>query len=199
MLLTLKKKPLYKKHKFVPAFGTFTPFDATLVPNTIALYDGDTLALDPINTWSDSSGNGNTLTLVNGPTLQVAAINGHDALRFDGINQYAQSLTPVCLQPYIIYVVLKQITWVNGAVMIDDGITNNISYFRNLVGTPQVRWSGSGNEVFSSQLIVNTYNICTLLGNGNNSALRIGLNSAIVTTPGWGTNTRNGITIAAKE
>lgn len=71
--------------------GEFNPGDLPdlklwLVADNVSGSDGDA-----VTTWTDSSGNGNDATqgtAANKPTIQVAEVNGHRAVLFDGVNDY---------------------------------------------------------------------------------------------------------------
>lgn len=182
-----------KKYKFVPG----KPFNPNFDGNLLAWYDGDTLATDPANTWSDCSANGYDLTLFNAPSIINNAINGHDALQFDGINQYGRRAgTPVRTQPITIYIVLKQTTWTIGDIIINsDGTANQM--LSQAVGSPQI-WINAGATFGTNpNLALNTYGIITAVFNGANSELRTNNNASV--NGNAGVNSITGLTLAAQR
>jgi hypothetical protein len=195
MLHFVKKNSNRKKNKFVPGLGL--PFDPLTYDsaNLLALYDGDTLSTDPANTWSDSSGNGNNLTLFNAPIIKVATLNGHDGLEFDGINQYGQNAAMVHPQPCTNYIVLKQITWTLSN-RIFDCVSGSRLVLEQAAITPGLRlFSGGANPISNPTLGLGTFGIMTTVFNGVSSQIRTNDNVGVVGNAG--TDSRVGLTLAA--
>lgn len=137
MLFDLKQKK--KPHNFLncfiggnPAAVPFNPL--TYDAHTIALWDGDNLAA---GAWLDSV-SGQSLTLFNSPTINMAGLNGHGTITFDGVNDYAKCLTPNAL-PFTIYLVYNPIAYIGNEILLDDAVTtstkNTLIYSG---GTPRV-------------------------------------------------------------
>ncbi len=157
------------------------PFNPNFDGNLLAWYDGDTLTTDPANTWSDRSGNGYNLTLFNAPTIVNNAINSHDALQFDGVNQYTQrNITPNQVQPYSNYLVFKQITAVNGAILWSSGNTT----FIQSNSAPNINMYNGLGINSNPDMVVNNYNIMTTIANGINSEIRTLLNVSVIGNAG---------------
>lgn len=186
---TQKKKPKVKGKPFNPNFDG----------NLLAWYDGDTLATDPANTWSDRSTNNFDLTLFNAPSIINNAINGHDALRFDGINQYGQNIDAGFIrnQPQTVYVVFKEITWtIFDTVFNGTGVANQQALYQETI-TPQLNmFAGNSAPISNPNFVLNTYNIMTCLYNGANSEIRTNNNAAIVGNSGL--QNAVGLTIGAR-
>lgn len=161
------------------------PFNPNFDGNLLAWYDGDTLATDPANTWSDRSANNYDLTLFNAPTLVNNAINGHDALQFDGINQYGQrGITPVLNQPLSYYVVLKQITFTANNHFFACNPVNALKLLQGFGGSPQIDMNSIVPLTMNPNLNLNTYGIITSIFNGANSEIRNNNNAAVVGNAG---------------
>lgn len=163
--------------------------------NLIALYDGDAeLATDA---WADQSANGYDLTLYNTPTVVSGAINGHNAVRFDGLDQYAKRVTtPAFTQPYTVYVVFKPIVWLRFAYVF--GVSNaDNAMLREHNATPDFdMYAGSTTDPVSPQITLNSYAILTCVFNGASSEIRNNTNAAVVSDAG--ANGGTGIVLAAK-
>lgn len=164
-----------KKYKFVPG----KPFNPNFDGNLLAWYDGDTLATDPANTWSDRSGNGYNLTLFNAPTIVSPAINGHDALQFDGINQYAQCAILTVNQPDTIYLVAKKQLWQDGSYYFDGLVNRQILY--QVTANPNVAILATTNNLNANpDPVINNYEIMTCVFNNPNSEIRTNNNAAVI-------------------
>lgn len=178
MLPHLRKTIPKKTKKFKPG----KPFNPNFDGNLLAWYDGDTLATDPANTWSDRSANGYDLTLFNSPSIINNAINGHDALQFDGINQYAQNNNVgfVRNQPTTLYFVFKIITDPAGSNSISDGSGLFTNLIQMISGNGEFRnYAGLYGSSINT-LPLNSYGIVTNTFNGANSELRLNLNAALI-------------------
>jgi hypothetical protein len=184
MITILKKTVIKEKIKIFG--GGFNPltYDAG---NLLALYDGDTIQVDAPG-WNDQSVNGYNLTLFNNPTRTPNAINGHDALLFDGISQYAANLNPAFLrtQPYTFYFVFNNLTWVNFQFILDGqpsdtGTIQNRTAVNNLsFGTDGVTFINTNPDP------VLNYDIITVVANGANSEIRTNNNASFIGNAGIG-------------
>jgi hypothetical protein len=194
MLRLIKKNTVDKRKNFTIG----KPFNPNFDGNLLAWYDGDTLATDPANTWSDRSGNGYDLTLFNAPSIISPAINGHDALRFDGINQYGISgAIPAFGQPITIYMVFKFITWNNGSYNLGDTLIDSFVFYQSGV-SPNQQIFNAAAACANNQMAVNTYNISSMIFNDPNCELRI--NDAVAIGGGsTGLNVSNGIIVSSQR
>lgn len=179
MIFKIKATVQVKKKKK----STGKPFNPNFDGNLLAWYDGDTLNADPAGTWGDRSINNFDLTLFNNPTIVPGAINGHDALRFDGVNQRGENLLIPLTEPITIYIVFKHITF---AVpdRIFGGISANSIQFLQWNASPELDMF-SGNFVASNpNLALNNYGIFTTVFNGANSENRNNNNAAVIGNDG---------------
>lgn len=86
----------------LPTDGLVHQHDAT----QLSLSDGAT-----VNTWPDESGNGNDLSSTGGPTFEANALNGVDAVRCDGVDDYFDSVAAInSSQPNQIFAVMEIVT-----------------------------------------------------------------------------------------
>jgi hypothetical protein len=181
--IRIKKK---KKEGFGKPFNPLT-YDAG---NLLALYDGDTIATDPAGTWGDRSANNYDLTLFNAPTLQVGAINGHDALQFDGVNQYGLSIVFAgIVNPITCYIVFKSITNVGSARVFETRNTFN-AIFQNNPPDGQVGLYSGAAINSNPDMILNAYNIITFVLNDPNSELRTNNNVSVTGAVGVANSTQ---------
>lgn len=185
-----------KQDSVVAGRAAFNPltFDAA---NLLALYDGDTLNTDPAGTWSDQSANGFDLTLFNAPTIISPAINGHDALQFNGVNQYARrALTPVRNQPTTIYIVFKHITFtVNDRIF--DGTAGTKNSLEQTGVSPNLSAIAGVALNSNPDVILNSFDIITTVFNSINSEIRTNNNVAVIGDTGLFNDA--GITLAANS
>lgn len=196
MLFKIKATVQIKKKKK----GTFKPFNPLTYDagNLLALYDGDTLSTDPPATWTDQSANGYDLTLFNAPAVVNLAINGHDALRFDGINQYGlNNAIPAFGEPITIYMVYKFITWTAGNYNLGDTLIDSFVFYQSGV-SPNQQIYNAGVACPNNGMAVNTYNIATCVFNDPNCELRIN-NAAAVGGGIAGLNVSNGIVLCSQR
>lgn len=175
-----------------PSGFKFSIFDPLIAPGNVAIYDGD-VNLSAAN-WRDNAG-GNQITFFNAPTYNAAGLNGHGTILFDGINQYGNSTTPVINTPYTLYLVMKQITWTNADFIFSDGTTAPNLQLIQLIASPNIRTGNTGGILQTTDLIIDTYGIVTVVMNGDKSMLRVDLNNPIIAI--GDSDPRNGITLAA--
>lgn len=166
-----------KGFKYNVYYGNNSGFNPLNDANTIALYDGD-LDLSPAS-WVDQK-NAYDITMVGTPTIVDNAVNGHDAVRFDGVSQCGNNshIGLLIAQPYTIYLVLKQITLTDNDRII--GMKgNNLALLRQeSTGSTLLLYAG-GSGIQNNQLAVGNYGIITTVWNGATSTFRINNNTAI--------------------
>ena len=193
MLPYLKKNTILKtKKKFVPVGANFPAFDATLVPNTVARYDGD-VGLTNL-AWVDVSGFGRNLTFFNLPTINLAALNGHDTVTFDGINQYGETVAYARNQPSTFYIVSRMIVTGNGLRIID-GFTDAYEALFNALNNNTFSIY-AGNHLITGVLIQTNWNLYTGVFNGANSVIRV--NNAAGISGDSGLFNASGLRMASK-
>jgi hypothetical protein len=115
-----------------------------------------------VDSWADQSGNGNDLSSSGTarPTIQSAALNGHDAIRFDGSNDYLNSGNFTALDTGAVhgFCVLSSVSW--GA---NDYIytlhSGSARQIRHHTATPQIRISGTAANVNAVSPSLGTFNL----------------------------------------
>jgi len=117
--------------------------------------------------WTDILDSGNSLvapTEASRPTLEA------DGVLFDGINNYLNKSFTLN-QPYIIYIVAKQITWTSGDVLIDGySATAKISQTGS---SPNIRFNNGFDNFDNTNLQLDTFGIIRLVVNGWSTKLYI--------------------------
>ena len=144
--------------------------------------------------WIDQSSNNHDVTFFNTPTVIINAINGNDAIRFDGVNQYGDTPAFARPQPFTIYIVSKQIV-TSALLRMVDGSQND---FRALISTfTSNRYSVyAGTHLLGDFTTQTNYDIITGVYSGVNSENR--LNNAVTNVGNAGIGVASGFTIASK-
>ena len=139
--------------------------------NTVAWFDKtENITKDGSNfvsAWGDKSGNGNDL-------LQAAGTNqplwSADGVLFDGIDNFMKCAAFTLVQPTMIYLVVKQITWaLNDRIF--DGEAGNSGVLYQTATTPGLKAFAGTNSTQNDNLVVNTFGIIRILFNGASSKL----------------------------
>jgi hypothetical protein len=166
--------------------------------NLIALYNGDSLNPFVQIIWVDDSTNAFDLTLVGAPTRINGAINGHAALRFDGVSQEAQQAIISLSQPTTIYFVIKQITWTIGRRLFAAGLADDVLTVRVEAISPELfLFAGAGGLFTNPNIPLNTYDILTVIFNGANSVIRTNDNAGVIGN-GGANNPAVGLNLASR-
>jgi hypothetical protein len=178
-MLHLLNKPKRKKKSGIGAItNPFDPFTYNSA-NLISIYDGDTYVPADF-VWNDASGNGHNLTMFNVPTESIAALNGHDTVIFNGIDQYGTSLTPNIPQPSTHYIVFKAITWTNLDRVFDGNAIVNTRNLYQSGATPNIALYSGVLLSDNPGTVLNNYNLYTCVFNGANSHIRTNNNVAVI-------------------
>lgn len=147
------------------------------------------------SSWLDQSGNNRTMTFYNTPTIITGAINGIDAVQFNGTNEYGTVVDGFTLdQPTAVYLLVRVKTNTLGRFL-----------FSGLVGAALAGAEMRGTDVYwrldaptstgvPGTLTLDTYVILRAEFNGASSKLQI--NDGAVTTGNAGTNNPSGFTLA---
>ena len=164
--------------------------------NTVAWYIADNLTTitkdgsNLVSRWNDYLGSGRDLIQATGTNQPLWSANG---ILFDGVDNImiTANFGPYA-QPYMIYMVLKQVTWGNNEYFYDLDKSGNDIITRSFGTTPAIQiYSGTvlGNDV---NLIVNVFGITRSLHNGANSSLQVN-NNAKTTGNAGNINNGNGV------
>ena len=144
-----------------------------------------------VSVWGDKSGNGNDLLQATGSAQPLYSTNG---ILFDGVNDFMKAVAFTLVQPEMVYIVFKQVTWtLNDRIYDGDGYLAMV--ISQAVSTPALNMH-AGSSLNNTNLPVNTFGILRALYNGANSKLII--NDTTPITGNVGTNNAGGFTIAKK-
>lgn len=103
-----------------------------------------------VDSWADQSVNGNDLTGSGAarPTIQSAALNGYDGIRFDGTDDVLTTgtITPLDTDDIHVFSVMKTVSWTNNdyLILLNNGSQRQI---RHQGTTPEIRLSGDISNV----------------------------------------------------
>jgi len=152
---------------------------------------GITVTGSDVDQWDDVSGNENHLkqaTALDKPQKQADG-----SILFDGIRQFLKADAFTLVQPETIYILFKQITWVNTDRVFDGNIISG-GTLQQTSATPQLRIF-SGSAVGNVSLALDTYGIISSVFNSTNSVIQLDNNTPV--TGDAGTNNMNGLTLGA--
>jgi hypothetical protein len=151
--------------------------------------------------WKDQSGAAHHMTQASvsfAPTWRPNQINGFPSVRFDGVDDFLQSLFALDI-PFDIFLFVKQITWTAEDSLACGGTGDNYSLLQHGT-TPQLyMWNGTvlGPVGGNGSLALATWGVVESgMPSGTNCYIRI--NSGAATTSGApASSARGGITLAA--
>lgn len=147
--------------------SAFSPSDISgltlwLVADNIAGSDGD-----PVSTWTASAGpNATQGSSANRPTLQVAEINGHNAVQFDGVNDYLTGTVLAVNSPNTLFVVYKHSSIGSDQVIFQNGSGNGWGIYDDISNVRQ--WFSRTITAYSAGSATTSWeNRCHTLDSGN--------------------------------
>ncbi len=143
-----------------------------------------------VSQWNDYLGSGHDLLQANGADQPLWSANG---ILFDGVSEFMQCGAFAYVQPEMIYIVLKQVTWINASRVFDG---NLLSYcaLQQYSTTPDLQlYAGTGFTNANSNLAVNTWGIVRVLFNGASSTIQV--NKTTITTGNPGDRDSGGFTL----
>jgi hypothetical protein len=176
---------------FVPSGGTANVTNnamsagetAIRAGNTVAWYDSydlTTITKDGgnlVSRWNDKLGGGHDLLQATGTNQPLWVLN--DGVLFDGIDNFMVTGNFAFAQPMICYIILKQVTWFNGAYILSGGA--NLPAIRQLNGSPEIDAVTSQGAVYypNNNLAVGDYGIVRLFFNGASSKIQVNATAAV--------------------
>ncbi len=155
-------------------------------PPPAVLYDGSTVAwylsdepttitmdvANRVSRWNDFLASGHDLIQANGADQPLWSANG---VLFDGESEYMKCTGFPYVQPEMIYIVFRQITWVNNDKVFDGNVNNRGALVQSSI-TPEIRFYNGAFSPVDANLVLNTFGIVRVLFNGANSMLQINNN-----------------------
>jgi len=145
-----------------------------------------------VSQWNDVSSNGNHLKQATDANRMTKEADG--SILGNGVDQFLQTDAFTLVQPEMIYLLLKQVTWTAGD-RIFDGNAYNSGLMNQSGTTPQVGVYAGAPSPSLSDLILDTYGVVTVLFNGASSVFQIDKNTAI--TGNFGASNMGGFILGA--
>lgn len=148
---------------------------------------------DPVTTWTDFSGNGNSPTQAiadNKPLYIANVLNGLPIIRGDGSNDYLQKAF-TCNQPFTDFIVFKINAEGNNDYLYDGNTLNSGAFFEAATAVDQFRFF-AGADLNIIHPAVADFAIACLKINGASSKLSI---NAINVTGNAGATNPGGLTL----
>ncbi len=169
-------------------FGMPEIFPGDVIPDV--LYDGNTVAwflsdelatltrdgANRVSRWNDFLGSGHDLIQANGADQPLWSVNG---ILFDGVSEFMKCAPFVYIQPEMIYMVLRQVTW-TATNRIFDGNATGGGAFVQWTATPTTKIFAGALGADNNNLAVNTWGIARILFDGVASKLQINETAPIV-------------------
>jgi len=144
---------------------------------------------DIISRFNDKLGNGNDL--ITGAALWTA-----NTLLFNGTGQYLKTGAIAAMsQPTMIYMIVKQVSWISGDYMFDGNSTSSGMIWQNPTSPGIQAYAGTISPT-NNNLAVDTWGIVRVLYSGANSKLIV--NNTTPTTWNCGTKDMGGFTLGGK-
>jgi len=158
-------------------FGDVETFPPILLDgNTVAWYDSQLLSTitkdgsDFVSRWNDRLGSGHDLIQALG-TNQPKWIDV-DGVLFDAVDNYMKTVAFTFVQPEMIYIVCKQITWTVNNTITDGDIGQTGRILQRLV-TPSLSATAGTYSTDNNNLSLNTFGIIRVLFDGASSKIQI--------------------------
>lgn len=176
------------------SYGSTTPPITGLVANWDAQL-GITIGTG-VSIWADQSGNGNSL--VQASTTRQPAFSGSGTtsmVTFDGVNDSMKAIFTLN-QPYTVYAVMKQLTWVGTRYLWDGTVVGQGGMIQH-TSTPIItQYSGAfGGD--NADLTLNTVKvICAVY---NNASSTLSVNDGTKATGTIGTANPSGFTLGSNS
>ena len=167
--------------------------------NTVAWYIADDLTTitkdgsNRVSQWDDYLGSGHDLIQA---TDTWKPLWSADGILFDGVDNWMKTAAFTWEQPEMIYMVVKQVTWIASGIIIFDGNTNDKGKLVQYIATPGIGVYAGNISAQNNNLVIDTWSIVRVLFNGASSKLQV--NETAATTGNFGANNMGGFTLASK-
>lgn len=154
-----------------------------------------------VSTWADLSGNGRDLTeATNRPSISAAAINGKNAISFDGSNDRLVSANFTVSAPFTVFIVSQN----PGSTSLDclwytdndNASTTPLRLART--SSTQVRLDGNGNTGATASINTSEWSLLTTFYNNTSSTLQKNLDTPGTSGGAIGTVAMDGFVLGAR-
>ena len=141
--------------------------------------------------WADRSGNNNHLLQAGADALKP--IWSSDGVLFDGADDLMKAVGFTFVQPEMIYMVLKQVTWTANDRIFDGDSSTKVLF--QSASSPDIKANSGQSSGAASGLLIDTFGIVRVLFNGGSSKLQVNEDAAI--TGNFGSADMDGFTLGA--
>lgn len=148
---------------------------------------------DLVSVWGDKSGENNDLLQAVGANQPLWSTNG---ILFDGISQFMQTVGFTLVQPEMIYIVFKQVTWGLNLRIMDGLLTNDSGSIQQIISTPGIAGRANNTMPINNNLALNTFGIIRILFNGSASSFQVDKTGATIAEAG--SNSMGGFTLGSR-
>ena len=145
-----------------------------------------------VSTWADQSGEGNDLLQATDGARPPKQSDG--SILFNGTDEYLKCGAFTLNQPETVYMLGRQVTWVDGNTVWDGNAGNDMRLF-NADQNPTIYLYAGAQAAGNSDFTVNTYAVACAVYNGASSVLQINNNAS--TTGNAGAANGSGFTLGA--
>lgn len=186
-------------------FGARPEFVPTDVANCALWLCADLRVTDAgggaVSTWADLSGNGRDLTeATNRPTISAGAINGKNAISFDGTNDKLASADFSLSAPFTVFLVSQNPGTTNpGCLWYTDNDTASTTPLRLVrTSSTQVRLDGNGNTGAVESINTTEWSLLTTFYNNTSSTLQKNTGTPATSAGAIGTVAMDGFVLGAR-
>ena len=147
---------------------------------------------DLVSVWGDKSGNGNDLLQAVGTNqpLQTA-----DGILFDGVDNFMKAVAFTLVQPEIIYIVFKPVSWGVNRTIFDGNSSLSGALFQG-GSTPELKMYAGSVSPVNANATIGTYHIARVLFNGASSKMII--NETTPLTGNFGASNMGGFNLGQR-
>jgi len=166
------------------AAAVFDPSDITGLVYEIDLRTGVTLNGADISAVADQSGEGNDQLQASAGAQPLFVASPASAL-FDGVDHFMETAGFTLNQPFTRFILFKQITWTANRY-IGDGASEDVTYIYQSGVSPNLKFGAGGSELSNNGLVLDTYGVLTIIGDGASSAIIVNDGTPVTGNAGAG-------------
>lgn len=166
--------PLRRDHRHVAQYGAKRQYSPTNIPNLKVWLKADSLVLsdnDPVGTWTDSSGNSNSVTGVTTtrPLYKASIKNSLPVVRFDGTDDFliSSAFGAALSQPNTIFLVAKH-GGTNDTLLVD-----GLAAGRHIIFRTGDNWAIYAGNTASNGAADTSFHVLSTVFNDTSSAIYV--------------------------